>query len=120
MAKILVADDNSNIQKMVVLALKDQGIEVVAVGNGEAAVRKISDIKPDLVLANFSSNTVSVLLGNGNATFQAQKTFSTGTGPLSVALSDVNGDGKPDIAVANKKGVFLFVQEPAKSSAAAK
>jgi len=51
-AKILVADDNSNIQKMVVLALKDQGIEVVAVGNGEAAVRKISDIKPDLVLAD--------------------------------------------------------------------
>ncbi len=52
MAKILVADDNSNIQKMVGLALKDQGIEVVAVGNGEAAVRKISDIKPDLVLAD--------------------------------------------------------------------
>jgi len=51
-AKILVADDNSNIQKMVILALKDQGIEVVAVGNGEAAVRKISDLKPDLVLAD--------------------------------------------------------------------
>ena len=52
MAKILVADDNSNIQKMVGLALKDQGIDVVAVGNGEAAVRKISDVKPDLVLAD--------------------------------------------------------------------
>lgn len=52
MAKILVADDNSNIQKMVGIALKDQGIDVVAVGNGEAAVRKISDVKPDLVLAD--------------------------------------------------------------------
>ena len=52
MARILVADDNSNIQKMVGLALKDQGIDVVAVGNGEAAVRKISDIRPDLVLAD--------------------------------------------------------------------
>jgi CheY-like chemotaxis protein len=51
-AKILVADDNSNIQKMVGLALKDQGIDVIAVGNGEAAVRKISDVKPDLVLAD--------------------------------------------------------------------
>ena len=50
--KILVADDNSNIQRMVGLALKDQGIEVVAVGNGEAAVRKIADIHPDLVLAD--------------------------------------------------------------------
>src|SRR4029077_11887967 len=34
------------------LALKDQGIDVVAVGNGEAAVRKISEIRPDLVLAD--------------------------------------------------------------------
>jgi CheY-like chemotaxis protein len=51
-ARILVADDNSNIQKMVGLALKDQGIDVVAVGNGEAAVRKISDLRPDLVLAD--------------------------------------------------------------------
>jgi len=51
-AKILVADDNSNIQKMVGLALKDHGIDVIAVGNGEAAVRKISDIHPDLVLAD--------------------------------------------------------------------
>src|SRR6267143_158349 len=51
-ARILVADDNSNIQRMVGLALKDQGIDVVAVGNGEAAVRKISDIVPDLVLAD--------------------------------------------------------------------
>lgn len=52
MTKILVADDNSNIQKMVGLALKDQGIEVIGVGNGEAAVRKISDLHPDLVLAD--------------------------------------------------------------------
>ena len=52
MPRILVADDNSNIQRMVGLALKDQGIDVVAVGNGEAAVRKISDIIPDLVLAD--------------------------------------------------------------------
>ncbi|HYL11061.1 MAG TPA: response regulator [Candidatus Acidoferrales bacterium] len=52
MSTILVADDNSNIQKMVGLALKDQGIEVVAVGNGEAAVRRISDVHPDLVLAD--------------------------------------------------------------------
>jgi len=51
-AKILVADDNSNIQKMVGLALKDHGIDVIAVGNGEAAVRKISDVRPDLVLAD--------------------------------------------------------------------
>jgi CheY-like chemotaxis protein len=50
--RILVADDNSNIQKMVTLALKDVGIDVVAVPNGEAAVRKLTDSNLDLVLAD--------------------------------------------------------------------
>ena len=52
MAKILVADDNSNVQKTVALALADLGVEVIAVNNGEAAVRKLPDIKPDLILAD--------------------------------------------------------------------
>ncbi len=52
MPTILVADDNSNIQKMVTLAFKGEGIDVVAVGNGEAAVKKAIEIVPDLVLAD--------------------------------------------------------------------
>lgn len=52
MPKILVADDNTNIQKMVSLALEERGINVVSVGNGEAAVRRIPDVDPDLVLAD--------------------------------------------------------------------
>ena len=44
---------------------------------------------------------MSVLLGNGNGTFQAQQTFATGSNPTSVAVADVNGDGKPDLVVAN-------------------
>lgn len=52
MHSVLVADDNSNIQKMVSLALQDLGIEVVAVGNGEAAIRKLSDYRPDVILAD--------------------------------------------------------------------
>jgi CheY-like chemotaxis protein len=51
-SRILVADDNSNIQKMVALALKDEGIDVVAVGNGDAAMRRIPELRPDLVLAD--------------------------------------------------------------------
>jgi CheY-like chemotaxis protein len=50
--RILVADDNTNIQKMVVLAFEERGVDVVAVGNGEAAVRRIPDANPDLVLAD--------------------------------------------------------------------
>ncbi|HLJ41720.1 MAG TPA: response regulator, partial [Candidatus Acidoferrales bacterium] len=49
---ILVADDNSNIQKMVSLVFEEKGIRVVAVGNGEAACRKMPEVRPDLVLAD--------------------------------------------------------------------
>lgn len=52
MTKILVADDNSNVQKTVALALADLNVDVVAVNNGEAAVRKIPEIRPDLILAD--------------------------------------------------------------------
>jgi CheY-like chemotaxis protein len=50
--KILVADDNSNVQKTMALALADLGVEVISVNNGEAAVRKLADLIPDLVLAD--------------------------------------------------------------------
>jgi CheY-like chemotaxis protein len=50
--KILVADDNTNIQKMVALAFQERGVDVIAVGNGEAAVRRLPDLQPDLVLAD--------------------------------------------------------------------
>jgi CheY-like chemotaxis protein len=50
--RILVADDNTNIQKMVSLAFEERGVSVVSVGNGEAAVRRIPDLNPDLVLAD--------------------------------------------------------------------
>ena len=38
------------------------------------------DGKPDLVVADYDSANVSVLLGNGDGTFQAPDTFATGRG----------------------------------------
>jgi hypothetical protein len=57
--------------------------------------------RPDLLVANAGSNSVSVLLGNGNGTFAAAQNFATGTSPEAVAVADLNGDGKPDLIVAN-------------------
>ncbi len=55
----------------------------------------------DIVTTNLHLDSVSVLLGNGNGTFQTQQTYATVAAPLSLATADINGDGKPDIVVAN-------------------
>ena len=65
------------------------------------------DGKPDLIAANYASSTVSVLLnttptGATSASFSTQQTFAVGTEPISVAVADINGDGKPDLVVANE------------------
>ena len=59
------------------------------------------DGKPDLAAANFNSGTVSVLLGNGNGTFGTRADYATGFWPSSVAIGELNGDGKPDLVVVN-------------------
>ena len=60
-----------------------------------------ADGAPDLVTANGASNDVSVLLGSGDGTFQAQQTFPVSDGPFSVAVADLNADGAPDLVTAN-------------------
>ena len=47
---------------------------------------------------------VSVLLGNGDGTVSScRRTTAAGSGPTSVAVGDFNGDGKLDLAVANRR-----------------
>ncbi len=50
--KLLLADDSMTIQKVVNLTFADEGIEVFTVGNGSLAIEKLSEIEPDLVLAD--------------------------------------------------------------------
>src|SRR5207302_779787 len=65
------------------------------------------DGKPDLAVANQNSTNssgsgnVSVLLGRGDGTFQTSVNYGVGTNPVSIAAADFNGDGKPDLVVAN-------------------
>jgi hypothetical protein len=58
----------------------------------------------DLVVANSTSNTVSVLLGNGDGTFTEAtgSPFATGKQPSAIVIADFDGDGNLDFAMANK------------------
>jgi hypothetical protein len=78
--------------------------QTLATGVDPASVAEADfngDGKPDLVVANDGSRTVSVFLNNGTGTFQAQQTFATSVNPDSVFVADVNGDGKLDLVVAD-------------------
>lgn len=50
--KVLLADDSITVQKIVKLSLTEEGIEVIAVGNGEQAVQQLETLRPDLVMAD--------------------------------------------------------------------
>jgi len=55
----------------------------------------------DLAVTNDSSDDVSVLLGNGDGTFQPAVQYAVNDWPYSLVVDDFNEDGLPDLAVAN-------------------
>lgn len=63
-----------------------------------------ADNKVDLAITNQANNTVSLMLGNGDGTFQTATEFTTGNSGNSaggVAVADFNADGRLDVVVAN-------------------
>jgi hypothetical protein len=64
------------------------------------------DGKPDIVTENVAQ-TVSVLLGSGDGTFAAEVDFITGGNPYSLALGDLNRDGRLDVVTAGTVSVLL-------------
>ncbi len=79
----------------------------------------ISDVdedgKPDLAATNFVGNTVSVFRNTSApgsiaaSSFASNIDFATGSLPYGVATSDVDGDGKPDLVVANENSLTVSV-----------
>jgi ribosomal protein L35AE/L33A len=63
----------------------------------------------DLAAANSAYDSVSVLLGNADGTFQPARTSATGVGPQSVAVGDFNSDGNLDLATANYSDVSVLL-----------
>jgi hypothetical protein len=76
------------------------GLEPYSVSIGDID----GDGKSDLAVTNSKGNNVSVFRNTstpGNVSFAAKVDFITGTGPFSVSIADIDGDGKPDLAIAN-------------------
>jgi FG-GAP-like repeat/Bacterial Ig-like domain len=55
----------------------------------------------DVAIGNINVNSVSILLGNGDGTFQPQIVIPVGFAPRGIAVLDFDGDGDPDIANTN-------------------
>ncbi len=96
------------------------------VGNGVSAIA-IADFnldgKADVMISSTGWNDVSLLLGNGDGTFQAPMLFYLGTGSppsfsTSLAVADFDGNGSPDVAVANGASVSILLNQSTSGPAA--
>jgi hypothetical protein len=72
------------------------------------------DGRPDLAGVDHANGTAQVFLnttpaGSGTVSFAAAQTVSVGIDPQAIVAADVNGDGRPDLVVANNSANTLAV-----------
>jgi hypothetical protein len=110
---IFLGDGAGNLTQSASYAVGNQGPGVY---NNIAVGRLHGGGKLDLVVTNGNDNTVSVLLGNGDGTFQPQVAYSTtgsypaGNTPQWVAIADVNKDGYLDLVTADSgQGISVLL-----------
>ena len=72
-------------------------------GNGTLGLNLVDDS----TIRDLAGNPLTAL--TASASFQTQSTFVTGSGPSSVTVGDVNGDGQPDLIAANNGGDSVSV-----------
>jgi hypothetical protein len=71
---------------------------------------------PDIVFGQTSDlvpTSVGLLLGDGHGGFSGPTWFPVGTNPLMIAVGDFDGNGKPDLAVANYRNNYISILDGA-------
>ena len=88
--------------------------QVIRVGKGPGFVA-VADVnhdgKPDLIVANEDDGTISVLLGDGAGHFTPApgSPFACNPYPNDIAVVDMNGDGNPDLVIANHQTPYITI-----------
>ncbi len=69
------------------------------------------DHNPDLLVANGDEGTITVLLGDGKGAFRPSpgSPFAAGHLPNDIAVADMNGDGNPDLVIANHQSPDITI-----------
>jgi hypothetical protein len=86
--------------------------QVIRVGKAPFPIA-IADVnhdgKLDIIAGNMDDGTVSVLLGDGRGHFTPAhgSPFPCGANPNDIAVADMNGDGNPDLVIANTQTPYL-------------
>jgi hypothetical protein len=107
-AAVLLGNGDGTFQTATTYGTGGWGVDSVAVADVNG------DGKPDLLVTNFYDPTkgfgsVGVLLGNGDGTFQPVVTYSSNWSNVSsVAVADVNGDGRPDLLLAGGAVIVML------------
>ena len=92
----------------------DNPVSYPAVAGAEVVKATLADLnsdgKLDVVVASRLSNKLSVLLGNGNGTFQTAITSALPTNPADLISYDFDGDTRLDLAVTGYFGGYMFLK----------